>query len=127
MESAAIAAELATYPKPGEPLVTITSQAAEKAIEIREADEEIDNKQPLRLLVAGGGCAGFSYELFFDDKLQELDREFEFHGLGVIVDEMSLMFLIGVTVDYVEGLAGAGFKFENPNVNSTCGCGSSFG
>ena len=127
MDSAEIMAELATYPNPGDPLVSITEQAAVKAMEIRDTDEEIDGALPLRLLVSGGGCAGFSYELFFDAKLDDVDREYEFHGLPVVVDEMSLMFLVGVTVDYIEGLAGAGFKFENPNVKSTCGCGSSFG
>ena len=116
---------LAGYPSEGEPLVNLTGLAAEKVSEIREA-EDIESDLRLRLRVLGGGCAGFSYDLYFDEK-QSFDREFTLHGVDVIIDEMSLMYLVGTTIDYVEGLAGAGFKFENPNVKSTCGCGSSFG
>jgi iron-sulfur cluster insertion protein len=79
----------------------------------------------LRLRVVGGGCAGFSYDLYFDEPA-EVDRQFETAGVRCIVDEMSLMYLVGTEIDYVEGLQGAGFKFNNPNVKSTCGCGSSF-
>jgi iron-sulfur cluster insertion protein len=111
----------------GEPaLVLITPLAAQKVIEIREEEkEEIGEEMSLRLRVVGGGCSGFSYDLYFDVST-ELDREFEHHGVRMIVDEMSLMYLFGTEIDYVEGLAGAGFKFNNPNVRSTCGCGSSF-
>jgi iron-sulfur cluster insertion protein len=105
-------------------LVHLTEMAAQKVQEIRDA-EEIEDDMALRLRVVGGGCAGFSYDLYFDEKT-ELDRECVISGQDVIVDEMSLMYLVGTTIDYVESLAGAGFKFENPNVKSTCGCGSSF-
>lgn len=112
-------------PLPGEDrLVNITALAAEKVNEIRTA-EEIEDDLALRMRVVGGGCSGFSYDLYFDEKT-EMDREFSIHGVRVVVDEMSLMYLLGTEVDYVEGLAGAGFKFQNPNVKSTCGCGSSF-
>jgi len=87
-----------------ESMVKITPTAATKINEIREA-EGIEPTMALRLRVVGGGCAGFSYDLYFDDGT-EVDR--------------------GVEIDYVEGLQGAGFKFNNPNVKSTCGCGSSF-
>lgn len=107
-----------------EGLVQITTLAASKVNEIRQA-EGIDNTQLLRLRVVGGGCAGFSYDLYFDEPT-EVDRQFEVNGVNVVVDEMSLMYLVGTEVDYVEGLQGAGFKFNNPNVKSTCGCGSSF-
>ncbi len=109
----------------GDPLVRITALAAEKVREIRAGDPDIEADLALRLRVVGGGCSGFSYDLYFDAK-QSFDRELELHGVRMIVDEMSLMYLLGTEIDYVEGLAGAGFKFNNPNVKGTCGCGSSF-
>ena len=107
-----------------ETMVKITPTAAVKINEIREA-EGIEATMALRLRVVGGGCAGFSYDLYFDEGTQ-VDRQIELGGVKVVVDEMSLMYLVGVEIDYVEGLQGAGFKFNNPNVKSTCGCGSSF-
>jgi iron-sulfur cluster assembly accessory protein len=107
-----------------EVLVSLTRLAAEKVLEIRTA-EGIEDEMALRLRVVGGGCSGFSYDLYFDGK-NEMDRELESHGVRMVVDQMSLMYLVGTQIDYVEGLAGAGFKFQNPNVKSTCGCGSSF-
>ena len=107
-----------------ESMVKITATAAVKINEIREA-EGIESNMALRLRVVGGGCAGFSYDLYFDEGTQ-VDRQVEIGGVKVVVDEMSLMYLVGVEIDYVEGLQGAGFKFNNPNVKSTCGCGSSF-
>ena len=80
----------------------------------------------LRLGVVGGGCSGFSYSMSFENSAGMMDKSFEFDGLKVFVDATSLMYLNGCVVDYVESLEGAGFKFENPNVKSTCGCGSSF-
>jgi iron-sulfur cluster assembly accessory protein len=107
-----------------EPMVLLTDKAAEKIKEIR-GEENIEEGYALRLKVQGGGCSGFSYDLYFDQP-QETDRPFELKGVKLICDEMSLMYLLGTEVDYVEGLHGAGFKFNNPNVKSTCGCGSSF-
>nr|HEX4317410.1 iron-sulfur cluster insertion protein ErpA [Kofleriaceae bacterium] len=107
-----------------ESLVRITPGAATKVNEIRQA-EAIEDQLALRLRVVGGGCAGFSYDLYFDE-VAEVDRQCEINGVKVVVDEMSLMYLVGTEIDYVEGLQGAGFKFNNPNVKSTCGCGSSF-
>ncbi len=107
-----------------ESMLRITPIAASKVNEIRDA-EGIENSMALRLRVVGGGCAGFSYDLYFDEPA-DVDRQFEVQGVRCIVDEMSLMYLAGTEVDYVEGLQGAGFKFNNPNVKSTCGCGSSF-
>ncbi len=107
-----------------ESMVLITPVAATKVNEIRDA-EGIEGNMALRLRVVGGGCAGFSYDLYFDEGT-EVDRQFEIQGVKVVVDEMSLMYLVGTEIDYVEGLQGAGFKFNNPNVKSTCGCGSSF-
>ncbi|MBL8625680.1 MAG: iron-sulfur cluster assembly accessory protein [Myxococcales bacterium] len=105
-------------------LVSLTPIAATKVNEIRDA-EQIEAEMGLRLRVVGGGCAGFSYDLYFDNPT-EVDQQFSVAGVKVVVDEMSLMYLVGTEIDYVEGLSGAGFKFNNPNVKSTCGCGSSF-
>jgi iron-sulfur cluster assembly accessory protein len=108
---------------PGSP-VGLTAKAAEKVAEIR-AEENIEDNYGLRLKVQGGGCSGFSYDLYFDMP-QDVDHSFESHGVKLLCDQMSLMYLMGTEIDYVEGLHGAGFKFNNPNVKSTCGCGSSF-
>ncbi|HEY3802444.1 MAG TPA: iron-sulfur cluster insertion protein ErpA [Kofleriaceae bacterium] len=114
-----------TSDAPGpESMLLITPGAAAKVNEIRDA-EGIESAMALRLRVVGGGCAGFSYDLYFDEPA-EVDRQFETAGVRCVVDEMSLMYLVGTEIDYVEGLQGAGFKFNNPNVKSTCGCGSSF-
>ena len=80
----------------------------------------------LRVGVVGGGCSGFSYSMSFENGAGMMDKTFEFDGLKVYVDATSLMYLKGVNVDNIETLEGAGFKFDNPNVKSTCGCGSSF-
>jgi len=80
----------------------------------------------LRVGVVGGGCSGFSYSMSFENGAGMMDKVFDMDGLKVYVDATSLMYLNQCIVDYVETLEGAGFKFENPNVKSTCGCGSSF-
>jgi iron-sulfur cluster insertion protein len=105
--------------------VGLTAKAAEKVKEIKSA-EGIEEAMGLRLRVVGGGCSGFSYDLYFDQLVEGVDRTFDSHGVKLVVDQMSLQYLMGTQVDYVEGLQGAGFKFSNPNVKSTCGCGSSF-
>lgn len=86
------------------------------------------NPQPtgLRVAVVGGGCSGFSYHMAFETAINGTDNVYEFDGLKVLVDQMSEMYLDGISIDYVESIEGAGFKFNNPNVKSTCGCGSSF-
>src|SRR5262245_52470646 len=119
-----LATEMPAEPAGPESMVNITPVAASKVNEIRDA-EAIEPTMALRLRVVGGGCAGFSYDLYFDEST-EVDRQFEIQGVRVVVDEMSLMYLVGTEIDYVEGLQGAGFKFNNPNVKTTCGCGSSF-
>jgi len=80
----------------------------------------------LRVAVIGGGCSGFSYQMNFESQVSPIDKTFDFDGLKVFVDQASLMYLKGATIDYVETLQGSGFKFDNPNVRTTCGCGSSF-
>jgi len=84
----------------------------------------------LRVKVVGGGCAGFAYDLSFDteveDEVSATDLLVVLHEVSFVVDQMSLMYLRGTEIDYVDTLQGAGFKFNNPNVTSTCGCGQSF-
>ena len=105
-------------------MINLTTKAAEKVKEIRDAEGL--GQQGLRVRVIGGGCSGFSYDLFFEDETTDLDQMFESQGVKLYVDMMSFQYLEGVEIDYVEGLHGAGFKFVNPNAKSTCGCGSSF-
>jgi len=105
-------------------MITLTEKAAEKVLEIRQA-ENIETALGLRLRVVGGGCSGFAYDLYFDEA-KETDKSFDVHGVKLVVDPMSFQYLVGTEIDYVEGLYGAGFKFGNPNVKGTCGCGSSF-
>lgn len=108
-----------------EPLVQLTEKAAEKVKEIK-ASEGVGDDHKLRLRIVGGGCSGFSYDLYFDDTSVAGDQELDCHGVAVVVDPMSLQYLAGTTIDYVDGLQGSGFRFNNPNVKATCGCGSSF-
>jgi len=105
-------------------MITITERAASKVMEIAKEEELLG--QGLRLRVLGGGCAGFQYDLYFEAKPTDMDEEFEDRGIKLYVDPLSYQYLDGTEIDYVESLHGAGFKFGNPNVKSTCGCGSSF-
>lgn len=106
-------------------MIQLSERARDKVREIQKA-ESLEN-QGLRVRVIGGGCSGFTYDLFFDDEInQEVDEVFESNGIPVYIDMMSLTYLEGTEIDYVEGLYGAGFKFNNPAAKSTCGCGSSF-
>ncbi|GAB4519226.1 MAG: iron-sulfur cluster insertion protein ErpA [Haliangiales bacterium] len=123
-QTTAAASAAPEAPQSLDQFVNITDLAASKVIEIRDA-EEIEGEMSLRVRVVGGGCAGFSYDLYFDSET-DLDHAFQINGVNVVVDQMSLMYLMGTEIDYVESLQGAGFKFNNPNVKSTCGCGSSF-
>ncbi len=104
--------------------LSLTEVAASKVAEIREA-EAIEPHYALRVKVLGGGCSGFQYDLFFDEQAED-DMEFESAGVKLISDQMSYMYLMGTNIDYVEGLQGAGFKFNNPMSTGSCGCGSSF-
>ena len=105
-------------------MIQITDKAASKILEI--ADEEGLEGKALRVKVVGGGCAGFVYDLFFsEDGPLTLDEVFEDKGVTIIVDPLSFQYMDGVEIDYVEREFGAGFKFNNPNVSSVCGCGSS--
>ena len=107
-----------------ETAVTVSDAAAEKIRGLTEGNQEAGD-QALRVAVKGGGCSGFQYALALD-KPKDEDHVLEHNGVSVLVDKVSMQFVFGSQVDYVEGLQGAGFKFGNPNVKSTCGCGSSF-
>ncbi|MGA3033779.1 MAG: iron-sulfur cluster assembly accessory protein [Terracidiphilus sp.] len=105
------------------PLV-LTPTAIAKVREIMATQDPLP--AGLRVGVVGGGCSGFQYSMAFENQSGMMDKVFNFDDLKVFVDATSLMYLNGCTVDYVETLEAAGFKFENPQVKSTCGCGSSF-
>jgi iron-sulfur cluster insertion protein len=105
-------------------MITITDRAALKVKEI--ADSESLQGQGLRLRVIGGGCSGFTYDLYFEDAVGELDEQFESNGVKLFVDPLSFQYLENTEIDYVEEMHAAGFKFNNPNSKGSCGCGSSF-
>jgi iron-sulfur cluster assembly accessory protein len=104
--------------------ISLTANAVAKVKEIMAQQNPVP--AGLRVGVVGGGCSGFSYSMQFENASGLMDKVFDMDGLKVFVDASSVMYLNGCIVDYVETLEGAGFKFENPNVKSTCGCGSSF-
>lgn len=104
--------------------ITLTGKAVEKIGEMLGGQGDSEG-QALRVAVRGGGCSGFQYALAFD-RPKEDDHVFEVDGVSVVVDKVSMQFVIGSEVDYVEGLQGAGFQVNNPNVVAACGCGSSF-
>jgi iron-sulfur cluster assembly protein len=106
-------------------LVTLTQGAAVKIGNLM-AQEPAGEAEVLRVAVQGGGCSGFEYALGFDRGAQAGDHELEFHGVKVVVDPFSAPYLQGATIDFLEGLQESGFKIDNPNVASACGCGSSF-
>jgi iron-sulfur cluster assembly accessory protein len=117
---ATIATEQETKKAP----LSLTPQAIAKVREIMATQDPLP--AGLRVGVVGGGCSGFQYSMAFENQGGMMDKVFTFDDLKVFVDATSLMYLGGCTVDYVETLEAAGFKFENPQVKSTCGCGSSF-
>lgn len=105
-------------------MIDLTDRAVEKVKEI--LDTQDPKPTGLRISVVGGGCSGFQYSMAFENTPNMLDKTYEFNGLKVFIDQASMLYLDGAKVDYVETLEGAGFKFDNPNVTRTCGCGSSF-
>lgn len=105
-------------------MVQLTEVAAGKVKEIMAQQNPAPTA--LRVAVVGGGCSGFSYHMAFDNQENPSDNVYDCAGVKLLIDQMSEMYLDGVSIDYIETLEGAGFKFNNPNVKSTCGCGSSF-
>ncbi|MCT7654845.1 iron-sulfur cluster insertion protein ErpA [Oceanimonas sp. NS1] len=101
------------------------SDAAANKVKALIAEEENPNLK-LRVYITGGGCSGFQYGFTFDESSNDGDTVIEKNGIVMVVDAMSLQYLVGGTVDYVEGLEGSRFLVTNPNATSTCGCGSSF-
>jgi iron-sulfur cluster assembly accessory protein len=105
-------------------VLNLTPSASDKLLGLMR-EKQLDN-HALRVFVAGGGCSGLQYGMTFDDETHPGDSEFEVNGLKVRVDPMSLRYVQGANIDYQESLMGGGFKIENPNAVSSCGCGSSF-
>ena len=105
-------------------MITLTDSAASKVKDLIEAEGE--PSLALRVAVRPGGCSGFSYEMFFDTDVTDDDRSADFNGVTVVIDPSSEMLLEGATLDYKDGLQGAGFAIENPNAQRSCGCGKSF-
>jgi iron-sulfur cluster assembly accessory protein len=104
--------------------ISITPAAAQA---VRELLEKRDLEgYALRVFISGGGCSGFQYGMALEGNIRENDLSYEIEGVKVVVDEVSIDYLRGATVDYVDDLMGSGFKIDNPNAVSTCGCGSSF-
>ena len=103
-------------------MITLTPRAATK---IRALQEDADEGQLLRIFVESGGCSGFQYGMSFDHR-KEADQLLESEGVAFLMDEASLAYLSGSTVDFDDGLQGKGFEIRNPNAQSTCGCGKSF-
>ena len=108
----------------GSETLVFTDAAARKVGELIR--EEGNPNLKLRVFVSGGGCSGFQYALDFEQEARETDAVLELDGLRVYVDPISARYLEGVTIDYVFGMHGAGFKFDNPRATGSCGCGSSF-
>lgn len=108
------------------PAVHITEIAAREIQRIIQEQELDAEKVRLRVGVKGGGCSGFSYVLDLTESQRDSDEVFEQHGIKVICDPKSLLYLSGTTVDFKDEIMGRGFVFQNPNATSTCGCGSSF-
>jgi len=123
MASATVTPEVVEAPAPAAP-VKLTGAAIGKVKEIMASQDPIP--AGLRIGVVGGGCSGFQYSMSFENQSGMMDKVFTYDGLKVFIDATSLMYLNNCVVDYVETFEAAGFKFENPNVKSTCGCGSSF-
>jgi len=106
-------------------IVSLTAGAAAKIKDLM-AEEPDGEAAVLRIAVQGGGCSGFQYALGFDRGPQDGDNELESHGIAVVVDPFSVPYLQGATIDFLTGLQESGFKIDNPNASSSCGCGHSF-
>jgi iron-sulfur cluster assembly protein len=106
-------------------MITLTDKGAEKVREFLAGQAAVAETAGLRVGVRGGGCSGFQYALAFDEQ-RDGDKVFEDKGIRLLVDHPSLPYVEGSVIDFVDGMTGAGFKVENPNVVAACGCGSSF-
>lgn len=106
-------------------MIQVTDKAKEQIMVLR-SEEGHSDQHNVRVSVKGGGCSGLMYDLDFDDQLSEKDEVFEDKGVKIICDKKSLLYLLGTTLDFSDGLNGKGFQFVNPNATRTCGCGESF-
>ena len=106
-------------------MINVTEKAKEKIISLRKEEGKAVHNN-VRALVKGGGCSGLMYDLNFDDEVKAADQIFEDKGITILVDKKSLLYLLGTTLDFSDGLNGKGFQFINPNATRTCGCGESF-
>ena len=106
-------------------MINVSDNAKNEALKLMEADN-MGKEAFIRVGVKGGGCSGLMYELEFDTKMNEGDKEFEDNGIKVVIDKKSFLYLIGTELDFSGGLNGKGFVFKNPNADRTCGCGESF-
>lgn len=116
--------QISINPRRAEPQVTLTDAATAKVAELIEREGDTD--LVLRVGLRPGGCSGFSYEMFFDSQTDGSDIISEFGNVRVAVDPQSMEMLKGAEIDYRDGLQGAGFHIQNPNVARSCGCGNSF-
>jgi len=106
-------------------MIQVTEKAKEKLLKIKK-DEGHPEDSNVRVAVQGGGCSGLMYQLDFDPKIKTDDKVFEDKGIKILVDKKSILYLLGTTLDFSDGLNGKGFQFINPNASRTCGCGESF-
>ena len=106
-------------------MISVTEKAKERIAALKKEEGRTDNHN-IRVSVKGGGCSGLMYDLGFDVEVRPADQVFEDNGVKILVDKKSLLYLLGTTLDFSDGLNGKGFQFINPNASRTCGCGESF-
>ena len=106
-------------------MISVTEKAKERIAALKKEKGDTENHN-IRVSVKGGGCSGLMYDLGFDAEIRPADQVFEDKGVKILVDKKSLLYLIGTTLDFSDGLNGKGFQFINPNASRTCGCGESF-
>ncbi|MGI9543873.1 MAG: HesB/IscA family protein [Cyclobacteriaceae bacterium] len=106
-------------------MISVTDKASNRIKELKTQGGHTDEHH-LRVSVEGGGCSGLMYNLDFDSTINETDEVFEEKGVKILVNKKSLLYLLGTTLDFSDGLNGKGFQFINPNASRTCGCGESF-
>jgi iron-sulfur cluster assembly protein len=106
-------------------MISVTDKAKEQ-LQVLRTKEGYDDRHNVRVAVKGGGCSGLMYDLVFDSETQDSDEIFEDKGVKILIDKRSMLYLLGTTLDFSDGLNGKGFQFINPNASRTCGCGESF-
>jgi iron-sulfur cluster assembly protein len=107
-------------------MVSVTERAIQQLVELMEKEGITPETHNLRVGVVGGGCSGLSYQMKFDDKIDSSDTVVDLESIKVIINKLSLLYLVGTELDYQDGLNGKGFEWNNPNSTRSCGCGESF-